>query len=54
MRQEETIKYLDIIIDKRLNFNDHIDYTIGKCPSYFTPCQSLPRSTGDYNMTYSE
>jgi len=31
MRQEETIKYLDIIIDKRLNFNAHIDYTTGKC-----------------------
>jgi len=25
MRQEETIKYLGIIIDKRLNFNAHID-----------------------------
>ena len=31
MRQEETIKYLGIIIDKRLNFNAHIDYTTGKC-----------------------
>ena len=31
MRQEETIKYLGIIIDKRLNFNMHIDYTTGKC-----------------------
>jgi len=31
MRQEETIKYLDIIIDKRLNFNAHINYTTRKC-----------------------
>jgi len=31
MRQEETIKYLGIIIVKRLNFNAHIDYTTGKC-----------------------
>ena len=31
MRQEETIKYLGIIIDKRLNFNAHIDYTNRKC-----------------------
>jgi len=31
MRQEETIKYLGIIIDKRLNFNAHIDYMTGKC-----------------------
>ena len=31
MRQEETIKYLGIILDKRLNFNAHIDYTTGKC-----------------------
>jgi hypothetical protein len=31
MRQEETIKYLGVIIDKRLNFNAHIDYTTGKC-----------------------
>jgi hypothetical protein len=31
IRQEETIKYLGIIIDKRLNFNAHIDYTTGKC-----------------------
>ena len=31
MKQEETIKYLGIIIDKRLNFNTHIDYTTGKC-----------------------
>ena len=30
MRQEETIKYLGIITDKRLNFNAHIDYTTGK------------------------
>ena len=30
MRQEN-IKYLDIIIDKRLNFNAHIDCTTGKC-----------------------
>jgi hypothetical protein len=31
MRQEKTIKYLGIIIDKRLNFNAHIDYITGKC-----------------------
>ena len=31
MRQEETIKYLGIIIDKRFSFNTHIDYTTGKC-----------------------
>ena len=31
MQQEETIKYLAIIIDKRFNFNTHIDYTTGKC-----------------------
>ena len=31
MRQEETIKYLGIIRDKRFNFNTHIDYTTGKC-----------------------
>jgi hypothetical protein len=31
MRQEGTIKYLGIIIDKRLNFNAHIHYTTGKC-----------------------
>jgi ribonuclease HI len=30
-QQEETIKYQGIIIDKRLNFNAHIDYTTGKC-----------------------
>jgi len=30
MRQEETIKYLGIIIDKRLNFNAQIDYKTGK------------------------
>jgi hypothetical protein len=30
MRQEETIKYLGIIIDKRFNFNTHTDYTTGK------------------------
>jgi hypothetical protein len=30
MRQEETIKYLGIIIDKRLNFNAHIDYMTRK------------------------
>ena len=31
MQQEETIKYLGIIIDKRFNFNAHIDYTARKC-----------------------
>jgi hypothetical protein len=29
--QRHTIKYLGIIIDKRFNFNAHIDYTTGKC-----------------------
>jgi hypothetical protein len=31
LQQEETIKYLGVIIDKRLNFNAHIEYTTGKC-----------------------
>jgi len=31
MRQDETTKYLSKIIDKRLNFNAHIDYTTAKC-----------------------
>ena len=31
LHQENTIKYLGIIIDRRFNFNAHIDYTTGKC-----------------------
>jgi hypothetical protein len=31
LQQEDTIKYLGIIIDKRFNFNDHIEYITGKC-----------------------
>ena len=31
LRQEGTIKYLGIIIDRRFNFNAHIEYTTGKC-----------------------
>ena len=31
LRQENTIKYLGIIIDRGFNFNEHIDYTMGKC-----------------------
>ena len=31
LHQENTIKYLGIIIDRRFNFNAHIDYTMGKC-----------------------
>ena len=31
LRQESTIKYLGIIIDRRFNFNARIDYTTGKC-----------------------
>jgi ribonuclease HI len=29
--QENTIKYLGIIIDKRFNFNEHIEYMTAKC-----------------------
>jgi hypothetical protein len=31
LQQEDTIKYLAIIIDRRFNFNEHIDYITGKC-----------------------
>jgi hypothetical protein len=31
MRQESTMKYLGIIIDRRFNFNLHIENTTGKC-----------------------
>jgi hypothetical protein len=29
--RQDTIKYLGIIIDRRFNFNTHIQYTNGKC-----------------------
>jgi hypothetical protein len=31
LRQEDAIKYLRIIIDRRFDFNAHIQYTTGKC-----------------------
>jgi len=31
LRQENTIKFLGTIIDRRFNFNAHIEYTTGKC-----------------------
>ena len=31
LKQEDTIKYLGIIIDRRFNFNEHIDNIAGKC-----------------------
>jgi hypothetical protein len=31
LQHEDTIKYLGIIIDRRLNFNVHIEYITGKC-----------------------
>ena len=31
LRQENTIKYLGIIIDRRFNFNAHVEYTMRKC-----------------------
>jgi hypothetical protein len=31
LQQEDTIKYLGIIIDRRFNFSEHIEYIKGKC-----------------------
>jgi hypothetical protein len=31
LQEEDTIKYLGIIIDRRFNFNEHIDNITGKC-----------------------
>jgi len=31
LQEEDTIKYLGIIIDRRSNFNEHIEYITGKC-----------------------
>ena len=31
LEQEDTIKYLGIVIDRRFNFNEHIDNITGKC-----------------------
>jgi hypothetical protein len=48
LKQEDTIKYLGIIIDRRFNFNEHIEYITGKCFKLIhTHCQNQPRLTGD-------
>ena len=31
LQQEDTMKYLGVIIDRRFNFNEHIEYITGKC-----------------------
>jgi hypothetical protein len=31
LQQEDTINYLGIIIDRRFNFNEHVDNVTGKC-----------------------
>jgi uncharacterized HAD superfamily protein len=31
LQQEDTIKYLGIVIDRRFKFNEHIDYITYKC-----------------------
>jgi hypothetical protein len=31
LQEEDTIKYLGIIIDRRFSFNEHIEYITGKC-----------------------
>jgi hypothetical protein len=31
LQQEDTMKYLGIIIDRKFNFNKHIEYITGKC-----------------------
>jgi hypothetical protein len=31
LQEEDTVKYLGIIIDRRFNFSEHIEYITGKC-----------------------
>ena len=45
--QEETMKYLGIIIDRRFNFNEHIEHITGNVLSLSMPCLSQPRLIGD-------
>jgi hypothetical protein len=34
LQVEDTVKYLGIIIDRRFNFNEHIEYVTGKCINF--------------------
>jgi hypothetical protein len=41
LQQEDTIKYLGTIIDRRFNFSEHIEYVTGKCIKLI---HTLPKS----------
>jgi hypothetical protein len=47
LQQEDKIKYLGIIIDRRFNFNENVEHITGKCIELIHALSNSAKLTGD-------